>query len=168
MSMVPSTLTREIRPPLSPAEALVEADRCLGCGGPHASAPCAAACPADIDVAGFVGALAVGDELGAARTILAENLLGGTCARVCPVEVLCEGACVLHREHRPPIAIAALQRYATDQAFAERLRPRPPAPPTGRRIAVIGAGPAGLVAAGELAARGHTVTVYDEREEPGG
>src|SRR5579884_2361003 len=169
MSMVPSTLTREIRPPLSPAEALVEADRCLGCGGPHAPAPCAAACPADIDVAGFVGALAVGDELGAARTILAENLLGGTCARVCPVEVLCEGACVLHREHRPPIAIAALQRYATDAAFvADAPNLRAKAPPTGGRVAVVGAGPAGLACAGELAALGHAVTVYEWHREIGG
>jgi len=158
----------ELRPPLSEAAAVAEADRCLECGGPYAPAPCVIACPAGVDVPRFVAEVAAGEPLAAAATIFAENLLGGTCARVCPVEVLCEGACVLHHEGRPPIAIGALQRFATDQAFAERLRPRPPAPPTGRRIAVIGAGPAGLVAAGELAARGHTVTVYDEREEPGG
>jgi glutamate synthase (NADPH/NADH) small chain len=163
---VQRALTRELRPPLAPAEALLEADRCLGCGGSHAPAPCFAACPADVDVPGFVGALADGDRLAAARTIFAENLLGGTCARVCPVEVLCEGACVLRR----PIAIASLQRFATDAALLEReptvLRERAAA--NGRRVAVVGAGPAGMVCAGELAALGYAVTVHDEHREPGG
>jgi glutamate synthase (NADPH/NADH) small chain len=104
----------ELRPPLAPAEALVEADRCLECGGPYAPAPCAIACPAGVDVARFITEIADGDTGAAAATILAENILGGTCARVCPVEVLCEGACVLEHEGRPPIAIAALQRYAMD------------------------------------------------------
>ncbi|HZO97963.1 MAG TPA: FAD-dependent oxidoreductase [Gaiellaceae bacterium] len=170
MATAPDALTQELRPPLSAEEALVEADRCLGCGGPYAPAPCAAACPAGIDVPGFVGALAVGDRRGAARTIFAENLLGGTCARVCPVEVLCEGACVLHHEGRAPIAIGALQRHATDALLlgGEPTLARAAAPPTGRRVAVVGAGPAGLVCAGELAALGHSVTVYDEHPEPGG
>lgn len=158
----------ELRPPLGGTEALLEADRCLACGGPHAPAPCAAACPAEIDVARFVEQIAQGDPVGAAETILAANPLGGTCARVCPVEMLCEGACVLLHDRRPPIAIGALQRFATDTAFA-----RPAAAPLrpasrGRRVAVIGAGPAGLTAAYELAARGHAVTVVDERAEPGG
>jgi glutamate synthase (NADPH/NADH) small chain len=163
-------LTDELRPPLTAAEALLEADRCLACGGSHAPAPCAAACPAGIDVPGFVGSLALGDRDGAARAIFAENLLGGTCARVCPVEVLCEGACVLHHEARAPIAIGRLQRYATDGALLEGAPGllRAPAPATGRRVAVVGAGPAGMVCAGELAALGHEVTVYDERDEPGG
>ncbi len=162
------TLFEELRPPLEEAEALLEADRCLECGGPYAPAPCAVACPADVDVPRFVAQIATGEPVAAAETIFAENLLGGTCARVCPVEVLCEGACVLHHEGRAPIAIAALQRFATDRAFERGARPRAVAPPTGRRVAVIGAGPAGLVCAGELAARGHAVAVYDEREEPGG
>jgi glutamate synthase (NADPH/NADH) small chain len=158
----------ELRPPLDEAAALLEADRCLACGGEHAPAPCAAACPAGIDVSRFVEQIAQGDPVEAARTILAENPLGGTCARVCPVELSCEGACVLLHDRRPPIAIAQLQRFATDRAFA-----RPPEPglrpaPTGRRVVVIGAGPAGLTAAYELAARGHAVAVVDEREEPGG
>jgi glutamate synthase (NADPH/NADH) small chain len=163
-----TSLFEELRPPLSGAQALLEADRCLECGGPYAPAPCAAACPAGIDVPRFIAQIAAGDPLAAAETILVENLLGGTCARVCPVEVLCEGACVLHHEGRPPIAVGGLQRYATDRAFERRPAPRPPVAATGRRIAVIGAGPAGLVCAGELAARGHAVVVYDEREEPGG
>jgi glutamate synthase (NADPH/NADH) small chain len=161
-------LFTELRPPLTAEEALVEADRCLECGGAHAPAPCAVFCPAGIDVPGFVAALAAGETDEAARTIFAENLLGGTCARVCPVEVLCEGACVLEHEGRPPIAVGALQRFATDSAFAHGLPLRAPAKPNGRRIAVIGAGPAGLACAGELAALGYAVTVYDEREEIGG
>jgi dihydropyrimidine dehydrogenase (NAD+) subunit PreT len=158
----------ELRPPLTEAEALLEADRCLECGGSDAPAPCADACPADIDVPRFVTSIADGDPLAAARTIFAANLLGGTCSRVCPVEVLCQGACVLRHEGRPPIAIGALQRFATDRAFEHEPVPRHALPPTGRRVAVIGAGPAGLACAGELAARGHSVVVYDERDEAGG
>jgi glutamate synthase (NADPH/NADH) small chain len=158
----------ELVPPLSAAEALIEADRCLECGGPYADAPCAVACPAGIDVPAFVAAIARGEPEAAAATIFAENLLGGTCARVCPVEVLCQGACVLEHEGVPPIAIGRLQRYATDRAFRTRVPARRAASSTGRRVAVIGAGPAGLVCAGELAALGHAVTVYDERHEPGG
>jgi dihydropyrimidine dehydrogenase (NAD+) subunit PreT len=159
----------ELHLPLTPREAVVEAERCLDCGGPYAPAPCAVACPAGIDVPSFVGALARNEPGDAAETILAENLLGGTCARVCPVELLCEGACVLIHEGRPPIRIAALQRFATDRAFDAGAAPRVRAAlPTRKRVAVIGAGPAGMVCAGELAALGHTVTVYDAREEVGG
>ena len=164
----PELAFEELRPPLAPAEALVEADRCLECGGPHAPAPCAVACPTDVDVARFIREISDGDPVAAAKTILAENILGGTCARVCPVEVLCEGACVLEREGRPPIAIGALQRYAMDRFFEQGLPIREQAPPSGRRVVVIGAGPSGLTCAAELAARGHTVTVFDEREEVGG
>lgn len=158
----------ELRPPLTAAEAVVEADRCLECVGPYAEAPCTVACPASIDVPSFVGAIARGDPEDAARTIFAENLLGGSCARVCPVEILCEGACVLHHERRPPVAIAALQRFATDLALERGLPLRERLSPTGYRVAVIGAGPAGLACAGELAALGHEVTVYEARDEPGG
>jgi dihydropyrimidine dehydrogenase (NAD+) subunit PreT len=164
----PDALFEELRPPMGPGEALLEADRCLECGGPHAEAPCTLACPAGVDVPAFVAALADGDPDEAARIIFSENLLGATCARVCPVEVLCEGACVLEREGRTPIAIGALQRFATDHALARDATLRASKPSTGRRIAVIGAGPAGLACAGELAARGHQVTVYDERAEVGG
>jgi dihydropyrimidine dehydrogenase (NAD+) subunit PreT len=158
----------ELRPPLTVQEALVEADRCLECGAVHAPAPCTVACPADVDVAGFVSAIAAGDPARAADTIFAENLLGASCARVCPVEVLCEGACVLRHEGREPIQIAALQRHAADWSLSRERPLRGDEPPTGRHVAVIGAGPAGLACAGELAARGHEVTVYDEREEVGG
>jgi glutamate synthase (NADPH/NADH) small chain len=158
----------ELRPPLTAADALVEADRCLECGGAHAPAPCTVACPAEVDVAAFVSAIADGDEARAADTIFAENLLGASCARVCPVEVLCEGACVLRHEGREPIRIAALQRHAADWSLARGRPLRRREPPTGKHIAVIGAGPAGLACAGELAARGHEVTIFDERDEVGG
>jgi len=121
-----------------------------------------------VDVPGFVAAIAAGDLGAAAQTIFAENVLGGTCARVCPVEMLCQRDCVLIHEGRPPIEIGALQRYATDWAYTNGLSLRSPVEPNGRRVAVVGAGPAGLAAAGELAARGYAVTVYDEREEVGG
>jgi dihydropyrimidine dehydrogenase (NAD+) subunit PreT len=158
----------ELRPPLGPTEAVVEADRCLECGGPHAPAPCAVACPAGVDVARFVTQIADGDPGAAAATIFEENILGGTCARVCPVEVLCVGACVLEHEGVPPIAIGALQRYATDWFFEQNLPIRARAHANGHRVVVIGAGPSGLACAGELAARGYSVTVFDEREEVGG
>jgi dihydropyrimidine dehydrogenase (NAD+) subunit PreT len=168
MSDVVAELSRELRPPLSAAAAVVEADRCLECGGGYAPAPCAVACPAGIDVPSFVAAIAASDAAGAATTIFAENILGGTCARVCPVEVLCQRECVLVHEGRRPIEIGALQRYATEWAYANGVALRTSAPANGKRVAVIGAGPAGLAAAGELAARGYAVTVYDEREEIGG
>lgn len=158
----------ELRPPLDHGQAVLEADRCLECGGPYAEAPCTVACPAEVDVSRFVTAIADGDVEAAARTIYDANILGGTCARVCPVEVLCEGACVLVHEGRRPVEIARLQRYATDEALARGLPPRTRAARTGKRVAVIGAGPAGLACAGELAALGHDVTVFDERDEVGG
>jgi dihydropyrimidine dehydrogenase (NAD+) subunit PreT len=164
----PEQVFEELVSPFTRPEAIVEAERCLECGGPYAEAPCVTACPAGVDVPGFVAAIARDDADGAAATIFAENLLGGTCARVCPVEMLCEGACVLRHEGRKPLEIGRLQRFATDVALEggaplRRRRPRNWYP-----VAVIGAGPAGLVCAGELAARGFDVTVYDEHVEPGG
>jgi glutamate synthase (NADPH/NADH) small chain len=147
---------------------VLEADRCLACGGPHAIAPCTSACPAQVDVPEFVEALARDDVLAAAETIFAANVLGGSCARVCPVEVLCEGACVLLHEGSPPIQIAALQRYAADWALDLDVPIRSVAPRTGHRVAVVGAGPAGLACAGELAALGHAVTVFETRDDIGG
>lgn len=164
----PQPLFEELAPPLTRAKALVEADRCLECGGPYAAAPCMTACPAGVDVPGFIGAIARDDAEGAAATIFAENLLGGTCARVCPVETLCEGACVLVHEGRRPIQIGRLQRFATETALDAGLPLRRSRPRNWYPVAVIGAGPAGLVCAGELAALGFDVTVYDERFEPGG
>jgi dihydropyrimidine dehydrogenase (NAD+) subunit PreT len=168
MSPTGEPVFEELRPPLSREAALLEADRCLECGGPHAPAPCMLACPAGVDVAGFIAAIAADDPAEAADTIFAENLLGGTCARVCPVEVLCERACVLTATGHRPIEIAALQRYATDLALANGHMIRKRRVSNGRRVAVIGAGPSGLVCAGELAARGYAVTVFDERREVGG
>jgi dihydropyrimidine dehydrogenase (NAD+) subunit PreT len=158
----------ELTPPLARAEALAAADRCLECGQAHAVAPCIVACPAGVDVPEFVAAVARDDTNGAARIIFGENLLGGTCARVCPAELLCEGACVLHHEGRKPVAVARLQRYASDHALATGMSLRERAPYNWLRVAVIGAGPAGLACAGELAALGYDVTVYDEHLDPGG
>ncbi|HEX6662640.1 MAG TPA: NAD(P)-dependent oxidoreductase [Gaiellaceae bacterium] len=163
-----TAMFEELVPPLTAEEAIVEADRCLECGGPYAAAPCVVACPAEVDVPGFVSAIARGEPGAAAATIFEENLLGGTCARVCPVETLCEAACVLDHEGRRPIRIGALQRYATEVAFETALPMRRSRPRNWYRVAVVGAGPAGLVCAGELAARGFDVTVYDGRDEAGG
>lgn len=158
----------ELKPPLGRAAALAEADRCVECGGFHAEAPCVVACPAGVDVPAFVAAIARDEPEEAARIIFAENLLGGSCARVCPVELLCEGACVLLHEGRKPVDIARLQRYAADSALDSGIPLRDRAPYNWLRVAVIGAGPAGLSCAGELASLGYDVTVYDERLEPGG
>jgi glutamate synthase (NADPH/NADH) small chain len=168
VSQSPPAILEELNPPLEAEAALLEADRCLECGGPYAPAPCVVACPADVDVPAFVAAVARGEPDAAARIIFAENLLGGTCSRVCPVELLCQGACVLDHEGRRPIAVGRLQRFATDHALAAGTRLRGRAPHNWLRVAVIGAGPAGLACAGELAALGYGVTVYDERLEPGG
>ncbi len=121
-----------------------------------------------MDVPAFVSAIAAGDPERAGRIVFATNPLGASCARVCPVEVLCEGACVLLHEGRPPVAIGQLQRFATDSVLDRWALGAVPAPSTGRRVVVLGAGPAGLTAAAELARRGHAVTVLDERPEPGG
>lgn len=157
----------ELHPPLSAQTAVLEADRCLACGGP-AGAPCTRGCPVGIDVPGFIGAIAAGRTEEAARTIFDANVLGGSCARVCPVEELCARDCVLLHEGRAAIDIAGLQRFATDWAFDNRVPVREHAVANGRCVAVVGAGPAGLAAAGELAARGYAVTVYDERPQAGG
>lgn len=163
-----AALFEELAPPLAHADAVVEADRCLECGGAHAPAPCVVACPAAVDVPSFVAAIARDEPDEAARIVFAENLLGGTCARVCPVELLCEGACVLTHEGQRPVEVGRLQRFASDHALAGGARLRRRAPFNWLRVAVIGGGPAGLTCAGELAALGYDVTVYDERLEPGG
>lgn len=158
----------ELEPPLSKAEAILEATRCLECGGPLAPAPCIESCPTGIDIPGFITAIARGDLQEAADTIFSANALGGTCARVCPTEVLCAGTCVLEKEGRRPVRIGALQRHATDWAMAEGPLPAAKPQPNGLRVAVIGAGPSGLGCAAELAALGYTVTVHDGRPETGG
>jgi dihydropyrimidine dehydrogenase (NAD+) subunit PreT len=163
-------LFAESHPPMRTEEARVEAEACLQCGGPEAPAPCIAACPTGIDVPGFIREIAAGRPLDAARIIFGSNILGGTCARVCPVEELCQGSCVLQRRGRRAIQIGRLQRFATDALEAEECcadlpeRQRRQEPSVG----VIGAGPAGLACAHELAQLGYSVTVYERRPLPGG
>ncbi len=149
--------------PLSPHAAAVEADRCLYCY----DAPCTHACPTHIDIPSFIKKIASNNLRGSANTIFASNLLGATCARVCPVQELCEGACVLGGDYKP-IAIGRLQRFAMDYAREHRSYPVVKAKATGKSIAVIGAGPAGLCCAGELARLGHKTTIFEKRPMPGG
>lgn len=141
----------------------MEANRCLFCY----DAPCTHACPTHINIPGFIKKIATENMLGSAKTILESNLLGATCARVCPVQELCEGACVLGTDHKP-IAIGRLQRYAMDYVYGQDRQVFQHAAPTGKRVAVVGAGPAGLSCAGELAKLGHSITVFDKRDFAGG
>ncbi|MEZ4607271.1 MAG: FAD-dependent oxidoreductase, partial [Deinococcales bacterium] len=154
---------QEIKPPLSQREAVLEANRCLYCF----DAPCIAACPTSIDVPTFIKKIATGNVFGSAKTILEANLVGATCSRVCPVEELCEGACVLNSDHQP-IQIGRLQRYAMDYLYEKDLMPFEVAAPKAKKVAVVGAGPAGLVCAGELAKKGYDVTIFEKRSLPGG
>jgi len=152
------------------SEAVLEAEACLQCGGPCTSAPCVGACPAGIDIPGFIKSIAEGKPVEAAATIFADNILGGTCSRVCPVEVLCEGNCVLLKEGRRAIQIGRLQRFATDRGLeagnavaSVRADLR-----KSDSVGVIGAGPAGLACAAELARLGYQVVIYEARDFPGG
>lgn len=154
----------DLHPPLDHHEALVEADRCYFCY----DAPCMNACPTAIDIPLFIREIATGNPLGSARTIFDQNILGGMCARVCPTETLCEEACVREAAEGKPVQIGRLQRYATDVAMEEGRQFYTRGAPTGRRVAVVGAGPAGLAAAHRLARYGHDVTIFEARPKPGG
>src|SRR5260221_10834644 len=148
----------EALPPLTLHEALVESTRCLMCY----DAPCTHACPTHIDIPKFIKKINTGNLKGSARTILESNLLGATCARVCPVQELCEGACVLGAEHKP-IAIGRLQRYAMDYVYSKGVDIFLTAKTSGKKIAVVGAGPAGISCAEELARKGHDVVLFEKR-----
>lgn len=154
----------DVAPPLGPQAARIEADRCFFC---H-DAPCVTACPTSIDIPLFIRQIATGTPEAAARTILSQNILGGMCARVCPTETLCEGECVRNASDGEPVQIGALQRYATDTMMARQGHPFARAAATGKSVAVVGAGPAGLACAHRLAMKGHEVTIYDARQRPGG
>jgi dihydropyrimidine dehydrogenase (NAD+) subunit PreT len=154
----------DLHPPLDQHEALVESDRCYFCY----DAPCMQACPTSIDIPLFIRQIATGNPLGSAKTIFDQNILGGMCARVCPTETLCEEACVRETAEGKPVQIGRLQRYATDTAMRQGKQFYKRAAPTGRKIAVIGAGPAGLAAAHRLARYGHDVTILEARPKAGG
>lgn len=154
----------DLHAPLQPHEASVAADRCYFC---H-DAPCVTACPTDIDIPLFIRQISTGTPEAAAKTILDQNILGGMCARVCPTEDLCEQVCVREVAEGKPVEIGRLQRYATDTLMASDVHPFTRAADTGKRIAVVGAGPAGLSCAHRLAMLGNTVVIYDALPKPGG
>jgi glutamate synthase (NADPH/NADH) small chain len=154
----------DLHPRFSHHEALVESDRCYFC---H-DAPCMAACPTTIDIPMFIREIQAGHPKSAAKTIFNQNILGGMCGRVCPTETLCEEACVREMAEGKPVKIGQLQRYATDLLMADGAHPYTRGAPTGKKIAVIGAGPAGLACAHRLSIHGHEVTIFEAREKPGG
>ena len=154
----------DLHPPLRRSEALIEADRCYFCF----DAPCTIACPTGIDIPAFIQKIRSDNIRGSARTILEENIMGGMCARVCPTEVLCEQACVRNGHEEKPVEIGLLQRYATDPIISAGTQLFERAPATGRRVAVVGGGPAGLSCAHRLAMLGHEVKVFNRDPRRGG
>lgn len=154
----------DMHPPLERPEALIEADRCYFCF----DAPCTTACPTGIDIPGFIQKIRSNNVKGSAHTILSENIMGGMCSRVCPTEVLCEEVCVRNTLEDRPVRIGLLQRYATDSLFQSKLQLFQRREDTGKRVAVVGGGPASLSCAHRLASLGHQVTVLNGAEKPGG
>ena len=154
----------DLHPAYDRHEALVASDRCYFCY----DAPCMTACPTSIDIPLFIRQISTGNPIGAAKTIFDQNILGGMCARVCPTETLCEQACVRNTAEEKPVEIGRLQRYATDAAIAADKQFYKRAAPSGKTVAVVGAGPAGLACAHRLALKGHVVTILDAREKSGG
>jgi len=154
----------DLHAPLDGHEALVAADRCYFC---H-DAPCVTACPTSIDIPLFIRQIATGTPEASAQTIFDQNILGGMCARVCPTETLCEQACVRETAEGKPVEIGRLQRFATDTVMAQGVHPYSRAAATGKKIAVVGAGPAGLACAHRLALKGHDVVMFDAKPKAGG
>ncbi|MBO6575995.1 MAG: FAD-dependent oxidoreductase [Rhodothermales bacterium] len=154
----------DLHPALTRDEAVAAAARCLYCY----DAPCTRACPTGIDVPSFIRDILHDNPLGAAETIFEENIFGGSCARACPTEVLCEGACVDRTLLKEPVEIGRLQRFATDAAAARAVRFFEPGPDTGKRVAIVGGGPAGLTCGFELRKMGHAAAVFEAREVAGG
>jgi dihydropyrimidine dehydrogenase (NAD+) subunit PreT len=154
----------DLHPPLDRHEAIVEAERCYFCY----DAPCQDACPTTIDIPLFIRQISTGNTLGSAKTIFNQNILGGMCARVCPTETLCEEVCVREEAEGKPVKIGHLQRFATDAAMEQNAQFFTRAPDTGKKIAIVGAGPAGIACAHKLAVHGHDVTILDARDKAGG
>jgi dihydropyrimidine dehydrogenase (NAD+) subunit PreT len=154
----------EISPRMTRRQAAVEAARCLFCF----DAPCTIACPTHIDVPSFIQKISTDNLRGSARVILEANILGHSCGRVCPTEVLCEGACVMHEKEEKPIEIGRLQRYAVDHVLDRNIQLFHAGAPNGKRVALIGSGPASLACAAELARLGYGTTIFDRNELPGG
>ncbi len=154
----------DLHPAYAPHEAAVAADRCYFCF----DAPCTTACPTDIDIPMFIREIQSGNPEAAARTILEQNILGGMCARVCPTETLCEEVCVRETSEGKPVEIGRLQRFATDTLMAAGVHPFERAALTGKRVAVVGAGPAGLACAHRLAMLGHEVVIHEAKPKAGG
>ncbi len=153
-----------LQPPLNDMQAIHEAARCLFCF----DAPCTEACPTGIDIPGFIRMISTGNTRGAAIRILDENIMGGTCANVCPVEELCEEVCVRNTAEDKPVEIGRLQDFATRHLFERGIQPYSRAPDSGRHVAVVGAGPAGLACAHRLAVLGHRVTAIEAKPKAGG
>jgi dihydropyrimidine dehydrogenase (NAD+) subunit PreT len=154
----------DLHPAMDSRSAVTEANRCLGCF----DAPCMDACPTHIDVPRFIKKIASGNVQGSARTILDANILGMSCSRACPVEVLCEGACVMHRYNKKPIEIGRLQRFAMENFYEKRAPGKPVPVRRPEKVACIGGGPASLACAAEMRKQGYAVTVFDNRPLPGG
>jgi len=154
----------DVHPPLDRKAALIESSRCYFCY----DAPCIEACPTGIDIPSFIRKISTDNVRGAAQDILEENILGGACARVCPTEVLCQQACVRNAQEHKPVQIGLLQRYATDALMESGAQPFTRAAPSGKKAAVVGAGPAGLACAHRLAVLGHEVVGFDAKPKAGG
>ena len=168
MSSIPKDRTEvafeDYKEPYDAKQALAEANRCLYCS----DAPCIQACPTSIDIPTFIRKIATENVWGSAKTIFDSNILGMSCARVCPVEVLCVGDCVYNEMGIPPIQIGKLQRYSTDKAFDEGWKYYEAGPDTGKRVALVGGGPASLAAAHELRKCGHACTIFEKNDYLGG